>query len=340
MYSLQKVLQYLAQVAGAGVARQNVVAFVLASRDDVPTLLHANNENDEITVKITGGELTITIGHWTSSTLPEANGHTQRIDNPTPAQLGSQSRARLKRIIGGYEELDDEAKQAVGALTAGHIQRIAQPRDYRGSGYGGYGFLHAEMLLIDHVLHERCIPRAGLTLGVSKRLCGYCAVAMEIIRRELGVSVTAPDAHWLAYFRWRCPAILDDHAQELTRQLNSMTRSGKAFVVYSVDAKVIENTSQHYNEHLRRDVCDQNILSNKFSQQYGGSSPYREEPMDTDQRDDDEGKRAGWFCLSSSCINYRRLVTPVESGGMLSRSICPFCCREVVSSDNLESRLT
>ena len=176
MYKLQDVLRYIAQVAGAGVSQQNVVAVTLVITESGPTLLHANNENRDIAIAARTGEIVVVVDSWTSDRLPAVKEHSSTIGDATAEEIGSQSKARLKEILSGRAELDEDAKAACAALLEGRVVKIAQPRYFDDQQFKGYGFIHAEMLLLDHALRTAKPPRSGLgncTTGfpTSQRKC-------------------------------------------------------------------------------------------------------------------------------------------------------------------------
>lgn len=329
MYKLQDVLKYIAQVAGAGVSKQNVVAFTLVITESGPTLLYANNEDQNIVVGVRTGEIAIAVGTWTSDRLPAVKEHDLRKRDATAEEIGSQSKARLKEILSGRAELDKDAELACTALLEGRVVKVSQPRHFDDRQFNGYGFIHAEMLLLDYSLRNAKPPPSGWVLGVSKLLCGYCAIAMEIIRNDLRLDVIAPNAHWLAYWRWRCPPFLEQNVKALVRSLNDMAKRGSPFSRRnSSGAEFIQNDSIFGTEGR----CNQNVLVQTFQQQYGGTSPYREPIEDTS---DDEIQPTTWVCVTSSCPKYRQVVIPVESDRLLEDLICRICTREVVRSDKL-----
>lgn len=322
MYTLQQVLQYLAQVAGAGVSNQNVVAFTLVMHHEGPLLLYANNENVDIAVKANVGDVRVTIGNWSSDDLPPPISHEARKERAGAAELSSQSKARLKEILRGSAELSKTAALARDALTAGRTMKVAQPNDFK--SLDGYGFFHCEMLLLDFIVGNKiALPEDGkLELGVSKRLCAFCATAVRIYQEANRLQFSVPGAHWLAYFRWRAPPVLTDYVKAITESLNKASKSGPVFVLKSsYSSAYIENTSQYQTR------CNLNVIAQPNTVQYGGSSPYREYPSD------ETDTNIVWMCATSSCqLNYGKAVIPVESGGMLSRLVCPFCTREVIDA--------
>lgn len=321
MYSLQKVLQYLAQVAGAGVSQQNVVAFSLVLIKEKPLLLYSSNEDVDIGISAKTGFFYMKIGNWNSDGLQTPSFHSSTNEHASASALGSQSKHRLTQILSGEGELSPSAVMAIFALKSGDLLKVSQPDDFRSHQFGGFGFIHAEMLLLNFIVSNGLgFPSQGrLSFGISKRLCAYCATAISFYEKKNNVDIMAPSAHWLTYLRWRVPLILVDSIRDIQGELNYGSKKGKVFSISKrSDQAFIENDSKY------KDKCDQLVMLSRPSEQYGDSSPLREEPPEEDTE-------IIWICPNSKCeLYYGKQVTPQESGGTFSRLVCPFCTREVV----------
>jgi hypothetical protein len=155
MLSLQKVLQYLAQLAGGVVGQENVVALILAVDKNTPIILYANNEDVDLTFKV-GSDVVVEASSKTTQDLRIAFEHDREINSQlNPSEIASQSQAQLKKIVAGQLQLSENAAMAVTALVAGRVYKVSQPTDHRYGGYVGYGFIHAEMVLLDYVFSAR-----------------------------------------------------------------------------------------------------------------------------------------------------------------------------------------
>jgi hypothetical protein len=322
MLSLQKVLQYLAQLAGGVVGQENVVALILAVDKNTPIILYANNEDVDLTFKV-GSDVVVEASSKTTQDLRIAFEHDREINSQlNPSEIASQSQAQLKKIVAGQLQLSENAAMAVTALVAGRVYKVSQPTDHRYGGYVGYGFIHAEMVLLDYVFSAKLAPptKNRYSLGISKRLCGCCAIAMQEFERAYEVNLILPDAHWLAYKYWRVPPILLQNAQGIVKQLNTKSQRGKVFSLTDRnDVCFVFNDGT-----IGHNKLDMQVITNGFSEQYGSMSPFREDTFDEEE--------IIWLCVNSKCeMNYGRQVTPVLSGGFRDEYVCPFCCKAVIT---------